>query len=279
MSAHPQTADLGLDPQALRTNGMHPVPAVAPTEARARAIAEVWQDPGDPANPLAVFWRTGAIVAGSARFVREWLQRLDAASEHDRYRNLRPQVIRNQLANLHAFFAANEPRDPQPDWHRGGATGGPTRTTHALVPDADEGVWAAARDQTLPLLSGDPTVRTTFDNIGGREPIEIVVERFYHLLLADPELRHYFEGHDVEEIKQHQRAFLTLVTGGPQAEYKGRRIRDAHAHVPVTAAHFDRAAEHLITALGGEGLDAVHRSAIIVRVAAFKPDVVGETGR
>lgn len=275
MSAGPETAELGIDPQTLRTNGTHPIPVAPPTETRARAIAEVWQDPQDPANPLAMFWRTGAVVRGSARFVMDWLQRLDAASEHDRYRNLRPQVIRNQLANLYAFFAAHEPRDPQPHWHRGGPQATATEVRDALVPEADEGMWAAARDQTLPLLSGDASVRTTFDHIGGREPIEIVVDRFYHLLLADPELKHYFDGYPVAEIMQHQRAFLTLVTGGPQAEYKGRRIRDAHADVPVTAAHFDRAAEHLITALGGEGLDPVHRSAIIVRVAAFKPDVCG----
>jgi len=278
MRAWGETADLGLDPQTLRTDETTPLPAVPPNEARACAIAEVWQDPEDPDNPLTVFWRTGSVVPGAAQFVLHWVQRLDAAASADRYRNLRPQVIRDQLANLHVFLAANEPREGPPGWSWPQDDGPAPPAGQALVPEADEGVWAAAQGDALPLLAGDPHMRTTFDHIGGRAAVEVVVERFYQLVLADPELRPYFDGYDVEEIKQHQRAFMTLVTGGPQAEYRGRRIRDAHKGVRVTSAHFDRAAEHLITALGGEGVDPVHRSAIIVRVAAFKPDVVAGTG-
>jgi hemoglobin len=58
----------------------------------------------------------------------------------------------------------------------------------------------------------------------------------------------YFADVDREELKRHQRAFITIALGGPDA-YSGRSIDDAHSGHGITDAAFDRTLQHLADAL------------------------------
>ena len=40
-------------------------------------------------------------------------------------------------------------------------------------------------------------------------------ECFYDCVLVDPELVHFFEGIDMEVLREHLADFLTVLTGGP----------------------------------------------------------------
>ena len=66
-----------------------------------------------------------------------------------------------------------------------------------------------------------------------------MAECFYDRVLVDPELAHFFEGIDMEVLREHLADFLTVLTGGPDL-YKGRDLRAAHAGFRIREADFNR---------------------------------------
>jgi hemoglobin len=95
----------------------------------------------------------------------------------------------------------------------------------------------------------DPTTASTdYDLIGGGRAVSAVVDRFYELVLADPELAPYFTSTDMNRLKRHQVLLISQVLGGP-AEYDGRDLRDAHEGRGISTADFNRVVAHLVTVL------------------------------
>src|SRR5262249_6482902 len=70
------------------------------------------------------------------------------------------------------------------------------------------------------------------------------VDVFYRRLLADPEFAPFFPG----GVGARHRAFLVTALGealgGPE-RYRGPFLADAHRHLGITDAQFDRTAGHL----------------------------------
>lgn len=110
-----------------------------------------------------------------------------------------------------------------------------------------------------------------YDRVGGAPTIRAVVDRFYELVLADAELAGYFTGLDVARIKRHQVLLLSQVLGGP-VSYDGRDLAEAHRHLEVTPAHYDRVAQYLTGLLWKSDVDAD----IIFRVAETLAAVRGQ---
>ena len=54
-----------------------------------------------------------------------------------------------------------------------------------------------------------------YESLGGKDAVEIAVDKFYEKVLADDRISHFFDGVDMEKQRGHQKAFLTLVFGGP----------------------------------------------------------------
>lgn len=73
------------------------------------------------------------------------------------------------------------------------------------------------------------------------------VDVFYKKVLADPEVRPFFEGLDMGTQVMKQIAFVTFAFGGP-AEYHGRDMHAAHARLVrekgLNASHFDNIVRH-----------------------------------
>jgi hemoglobin len=73
------------------------------------------------------------------------------------------------------------------------------------------------------------------------------VELFYRKVLSDERISHFFEDVDMERQAAKQKAFLTMVCGGPSA-YSGQDMRKGHAHLVkqgLNDSHFNAVAEHL----------------------------------
>jgi hemoglobin len=112
-----------------------------------------------------------------------------------------------------------------------------------------------------------------YDSLGGSSGVETVVERLYERVMADPSLAPYFAGVDVAKLKEHQRAFLAVVLGGPHA-YAGRSIGHAHARLGVTPDAFGAMVGHLVDTLAELGAEESAIAAVASRVLAFEGDVV-----
>lgn len=114
--------------------------------------------------------------------------------------------------------------------------------------------------------------------IGGGPAVRTVVDRFYELVLADPELAPFFTDVDIAGLKRHQALLISQVLGGP-AEYDGRDLRAAHAELPIRPEHFQRVVTHLVTALQEAGVDQDVIARVGATLAETEPDIVNAQAR
>ncbi|MEM7204122.1 MAG: PAS domain S-box protein [Planctomycetota bacterium] len=115
--------------------------------------------------------------------------------------------------------------------------------------------------------------RTLYDRLGGVEAIAAVVESFYELVLADAELRPFFDGVQMDWLKGSQVAFLAMATGGPDG-YPGRDMRSAHAHLTIEQQHFDKVAEHLQAALAEHQVAEKETNQVMAAAASLAEQIV-----
>ena len=90
-----------------------------------------------------------------------------------------------------------------------------------------------------------------YEQIGGEPAMSAAVEHFYRRVLADERISHFFEDVDMERQSAKQKAFLTMVCGGP-ANYSGKDMRKGHTHLVkrgLNDTHFNAVAEHLAATL------------------------------
>ena len=88
---------------------------------------------------------------------------------------------------------------------------------------------------------------TLYDRLGGAPAMEAAVDIFYRKVLTDDRISRFFEDVDMERQAAKQKAFLTMVTGGP-ANYTGQDMRRGHAHLVAQGlddSHFDTVVELL----------------------------------
>lgn len=113
-----------------------------------------------------------------------------------------------------------------------------------------------------------------YEQLGGEAAVEAAVDIFYRKMLLDPRVSAYFETVDMDRQRAKQKAFLTMVFGGPSA-YTGRDMRAAHAGLVqrgLSDVHVDVVIEHL----GGTLKELGVADAQIAAVAAIANSVRGE---
>lgn len=120
-------------------------------------------------------------------------------------------------------------------------------------------------------MSTEPSL---YEQLGGAPAFDAAVEIFYRKVLGDARLAPFFDGVDMDRQMAKQKAFLTMVTGGPN-QYTGKDMRTAHAHLVargLTDVHFDAVVQHLGATLSELGASA----AAIAKVAALAESVRGD---
>lgn len=117
-----------------------------------------------------------------------------------------------------------------------------------------------------------------YERLGGAPAIRAAVENFYERVLDDSELSRFFEGVDVSRLKAHQAMFLTATLGGPK-KYHGAAMREAHEHLAIDDATFDRVASHLSETLRGLGIEPGLLGEVMAAVASLRPEIVSQRKR
>src|SRR6516165_12234042 len=103
-------------------------------------------------------------------------------------------------------------------------------------------------------IRSDP-MTTLYERLGGAPAMEAAVDSFYRKVLTDDRISRFFEDVDMERQAAKQKAFLTMVTGGP-ANYTGQDMRRGHAHLVAQGLnddHFDAVVELLAGTLAELG--------------------------
>jgi hemoglobin len=114
-----------------------------------------------------------------------------------------------------------------------------------------------------------------YDQIGGHEAIEVVVEDFYARVLADAELAPFFTGTNMNRLKGKQAEFFAAALGGPDG-YTGATMKHVHQGRGITMHHFDLVAGYLTDALLAAGVPAATVGEIIGIVAPLAPEIASD---
>lgn len=118
---------------------------------------------------------------------------------------------------------------------------------------------------------------TLYERLGGEPAFAAAVDDFYRRMLSDERVARFFDDVDMEGQIAKQKAFLTYVTGGP-AEYTGKDMRDAHAHLRergLADEHVDVVIEHLGATLTSLGASAGDVGEVAALAESVRGDVLG----
>ena len=108
---------------------------------------------------------------------------------------------------------------------------------------------------------------TLYERLGGAPAIDQAVDIFYRKMLADDRVADFFDDTDMDRQIAKQKAFLTMVFGGP-AKYTGKDMREGHKHLIARGLN-DKHVDIVIEHLGGTLKELGAADADIAAVAAI----------
>jgi hemoglobin len=108
--------------------------------------------------------------------------------------------------------------------------------TYAFADKASCAKWKSDRENSL------------YQKLGGEAAIDAAVDRFYVKMLADDRVKHVFDDVNMPLQVKKQKRFLSAAFGGP-IPWTGKDLREAHAGLHLTEAHFQAVAENLQSSL------------------------------
>lgn len=100
-----------------------------------------------------------------------------------------------------------------------------------------------------------------------------MAECLYDRLLDDPELAAFFDGVDIDRLREHVADFISMLTGGPNL-YRGRDLREAHADYKISKAHFDMVMGHIAAAATELAIEPDDIATIATAILGYEDDVV-----
>ena len=120
----------------------------------------------------------------------------------------------------------------------------------------------------------DTETQSPYERIGGEEGVANLVDTFYGRVLADPELKGFFERTSIEKLTAMQREFFAVALGGP-TKYTGQPLSSAHFGRGIGKQHLSRFLDHLLATLRTQDLDEQTVLEIIRRVMSNADAITG----
>ena len=118
--------------------------------------------------------------------------------------------------------------------------------------------------------------QTLYDRIGGDETVSSLIDEFYSRILADEDLKPFFENTSMEKLARMQKEFFASALDGPQG-YSGQDLSYAHAGRGIKAKHFGLFIQHLLETLETLDLSDSDIREVIHRISTYNDDITGGT--
>ena len=119
--------------------------------------------------------------------------------------------------------------------------------------------------------------QTLFERVGGEQTISDLIHEFYDRVLADPELKPFFENASMGKLRRMQREFFSAALDGP-ITYSGRPLSHVHHGRGITKHHFALYVGHLIDTLQDQGINDQDAQEIIGRINTYADEITGDVG-
>jgi len=136
---------------------------------------------------------------------------------------------------------------------------------------------ADASHHSLDDEPAQPAEKSLYDQLGGAAAIDAAVDIFYRRVLSDAYIKVFFESTDMAKQAAKQKAFLTMVFGGPNS-YTGLDMREGHKHLVeklgLNDSHFEHVLAHLRSTLAELGVGEEKVAEIIAIADSVRDDVL-----
>ncbi len=113
--------------------------------------------------------------------------------------------------------------------------------------------------------------------LGEREGIARITEEFTAITFADPQIGPIFDESNIPRFKQKFADQICMIAGGP-CIYDGLEMRESHAPLDLTTAHFNAVVEHLQLAMRREGVPYRTQNKLLARLAPMHREIVTRRG-
>ena len=119
--------------------------------------------------------------------------------------------------------------------------------------------------------------QTLYERVGGGQTIRELIHEFYDRVLADTELKPFFENTSMGKLRRMQLEFFSAALDGP-ITYTGRPLSHAHHGRGITKHHFALFVGHLIDTLRDHGINDQDVQGIIGRINTYADEITGDVG-
>ncbi len=129
---------------------------------------------------------------------------------------------------------------------------------------------------SLNAFAGDDEAAgpSVYERLGEMDGITQIVTDTVELHHNNPDIGHFFDGVDDENLIKHVVAFFAAGTGGP-ANYEGRDMTSSHASMDMSDADFDSAVSDVAKAAEANGIDADTIAAVGAILESLRPAIMG----
>jgi hemoglobin len=117
---------------------------------------------------------------------------------------------------------------------------------------------------------------TLYKHLGGYDAIAAVTDDFIGRMAGDPELSRFFVGHSTQSLQRIRQLVveqLCQAAGGP-CFYTGKSMKDSHAGMGISQAHWDTAVKHLVATLDKFKVGTKEREELFAAIAPLQADIV-----
>jgi hemoglobin len=123
---------------------------------------------------------------------------------------------------------------------------------------------------------GQTAPQSLYKRLGGYDAIAAVSDDFIGRLVADPQLKRFFNGvstNSAKRIRQLVVDQLCAATGGP-CIYIGRDMKTAHAGLGITESDWDTAVKLLVASLDKFNVPEREKNDLLAAASSLKTDIV-----
>ena len=113
-----------------------------------------------------------------------------------------------------------------------------------------------------------------YDSFGGEQTIAAIVNEFYHLLVTDERLQHYFQEVNMHHLRLSQITLLvSFLFGGPN-KYHGKNMRNIHKGLNITSKEYELAVEHFKSAMKKYNTPIPQMAKVEALLRGVKPHII-----
>jgi hemoglobin len=116
--------------------------------------------------------------------------------------------------------------------------------------------------------------KNVYDGFGGEQTVAAIVHEFYHLLVEDERLHHYFQEVNLHHLRLSQITLLvSFLFGGPN-KYHGKNMRKIHKGLKITSEEYELAVEHFKNAMKKYNTPIPQMAKVEALLRGVKPHII-----